>query len=120
MGFFDKLKSVVNAVTGGAARVTIQLQQSCVFPGETVEVKITATSTGAEVQSKGAYVDVFAEERVSFSAVNNVGAMPPLAPPLWISIVCLTAEARTTAMLLRFNDLTRVRERIALLSGLDK
>lgn len=35
-------------------------------------------------------------------------------------IVCLTAEARTTAMLLRFNDLTRVRERIALLSGLDK
>jgi len=35
-------------------------------------------------------------------------------------IVSLTAEARTTAMLLRFNDLTRVRERIALLSGLDK
>lgn len=71
MGFFDKLKSVVNAVTGGAARVTIQLQQSCVFPGETVEVKITATSTGAEVQSKGAYVDVFAEERVSFRDDNT-------------------------------------------------
>ena len=71
MGFFDKLKSVVNAVTGGSARVTIQLQQSCVFPGETVEVKITATSTGAEVQSKGAYVDVFAEERVSFRDDNT-------------------------------------------------
>ena len=66
MGFFDKLKSAVNAVTGGAAKVTIQLQQACVFPGDTVGVKITATSTGGEVNSKGVYVDVFAEERVSF------------------------------------------------------
>ena len=66
MGFFDKLKSVVNAVTGGAAKVTIQLQQACIFPGETVSIKITATSTGAELKSKGVYVDVFAEERVSF------------------------------------------------------
>ncbi len=66
MGFFDKLKSVVNVVTGGAAKVTIQLQQACVFPGDTVSVKITATSTGAELKSKGVYVDVFAEERVSF------------------------------------------------------
>jgi len=66
MGFFDKLKSVVNAVTGGAAKVTIQLQQACVFPGDTVSIKITATSTGAELKSKGVYVDVFAEERVSF------------------------------------------------------
>ena len=66
MGFFDKLKNVVNSVTGGAAKVTIQLQQACVFPGETVAVKITATSTGAEVKSKGVYVDIFAEERVSF------------------------------------------------------
>jgi sporulation-control protein spo0M len=66
MGFFDKLKGMVNAVTGGAAKVTIQLQQACVFPGESVGVKITATSTGAEVKSKGVYVDVHAEERVSF------------------------------------------------------
>ena len=65
MGFFDKLKSVVNVVTGGAAKVTIQLQQACIFPGETVDIKITATSTGAELKSKGVYVDVFAEERVS-------------------------------------------------------
>ena len=65
MGFFDKLKSVVNTVTGGAATVTIQLQQACVFPGEPVQIKITATSTGAELKSKGVYVDVFAEERVS-------------------------------------------------------
>lgn len=65
MGFFDKLKSAVNAVTGGAAKVTIQLKQACVVPGDTVSVKITATSNGAEVKSKGAYIDVFAEERVS-------------------------------------------------------
>lgn len=71
MGFFDKLKSVVNAVTGGAAKVTIQLQQACVFPGETVSVKITATSTGAEVKSKGVYVDVFAEERVCVRDEDN-------------------------------------------------
>ena len=66
MGFFDKVKGMVNAVTGGAAKVTIQLQQACIFPGDTVSVKITATSTGAELKSKGVYVDVWAEERVSF------------------------------------------------------
>jgi len=35
-------------------------------------------------------------------------------------IVCLTPEGRTTAMLLRCNDLTRIRERIALQLGLDR
>ena len=65
MGFFDKVKSAMNAVTGGGARVTIELKQACVFPGEQVSVRITATSTGAELKSKGAYVDLFAEERVS-------------------------------------------------------
>lgn len=65
MGLFDALRNVVNTVTGGAAKVGIQLRQACVFPGETVEITITATSTGAEVKSKGVYVDVYAEERVS-------------------------------------------------------
>ena len=65
MGFMDSLKSMVNSVTGGSATVTIQLQQACVFPGEPVSFKITARSNGAEVKSKGAYVDIFAEEKVS-------------------------------------------------------
>lgn len=65
MGFFDKVKSMVNAVTGGAAKVTIELQQACVFPGDKVEIRITATSTGAEVKSAGAFVDVWAEEKAS-------------------------------------------------------
>ena len=65
MGFMDSLKSMVNTVTGGSATVTIQLQQACVFPGEAVTFKITAKSNGAEVKSKGVYVDIFAEEKVS-------------------------------------------------------
>ena len=65
MSFMDSLKSMVNTVTGGSATVTIQLQQACVFPGEAVSFKITAKSNGAEVKSKGVYVDIFAEEKVS-------------------------------------------------------
>lgn len=65
MGFMDSLKSMVNTVTGGSATVAIQLQQACVFPGEAVTFKITAKSNGAEVKSKGVYVDIFAEEKVS-------------------------------------------------------
>jgi sporulation-control protein spo0M len=66
MTIFDKLKDMVNVVTGGAATVTIELLQACVIPGETVSVRITARSNGVEVKSKGAYVDVYAEETVSF------------------------------------------------------
>lgn len=65
MGFFDKVKNAMNAVTGGSAKVTIELKQACVFPGDQVAIRISATSTGAEVKSKGAYVDIFAEEKVS-------------------------------------------------------
>ena len=65
MGFLDKVKGAMNAVTGGGARVTIELKQACVFPGEQVAIRIAATSTGAEVKSKGAYVDIFAAEKVS-------------------------------------------------------
>ena len=64
MGFLDKMKGAMNAVTGGSAQVTIELKQACLFPGEDVAVRITATSSGAEVKSQGAYVDLFAEEKV--------------------------------------------------------
>jgi len=64
MGFLDKLKGAVKAVTGGAAKVTIEYPQQMVFPGDSVTVRITATSTGSEVKSKGIYVDLRSSEDV--------------------------------------------------------
>ncbi len=64
MGFFDKLKGAVKAVTGGAANVTIEYPQHAVFPGDTISVKITAASTGGEVKSKGIFVDLRSHEEV--------------------------------------------------------
>ena len=58
MGFFDKLKSAAQAVTGGAAKVTIEYQPQVAMAGDKITVKITCTSTGAEVKSKGVYVDI--------------------------------------------------------------
>jgi hypothetical protein len=58
MVFFDKLKSAAQAVTGGAAKVTIEYQPQVVMGGESITVKITCTSTGAEVKSKGVFVDI--------------------------------------------------------------
>jgi sporulation-control protein spo0M len=65
MGFFDKIKGAVNSVTGGAATVTIEYPQGLVVPGEQVAVKVTATSTGGEVKSKGIFVDLKGEEMVN-------------------------------------------------------
>src|SRR6185295_20225634 len=56
MGFLDKLKGAVNAMTDGGANVTIEYPQAFVFPGDTIPVRITATSTGAEVKSGGIFV----------------------------------------------------------------
>jgi sporulation-control protein spo0M len=64
MGFFDKIKGAVKAVTGGAAKVTIEYPQHAVFPGDSILVKITATSTGAELKSKGIFVDLRSTEEV--------------------------------------------------------
>ena len=58
MGFMDKLKSAASAVTGGAAKVTIEYQPQVAVAGDTLQVKVTATSTGAEVKSKGIFVDL--------------------------------------------------------------
>jgi len=70
-GIFRQVEGDGQRVTGGAATVTIELGQACVFPGEPVKVKVTATSTGAELKSKGCYVDVYAEEKCSLKDDNN-------------------------------------------------
>jgi sporulation-control protein spo0M len=64
MGFFDKLKGAMNAVTGGAAKVTLELSSTSAFPAGMIRVKLYVTSTGGEVNSKGAFVDLMAVEQI--------------------------------------------------------
>jgi sporulation-control protein spo0M len=64
MGFLDKIKGAVHAVTGGAAKVTLDYEPKVAFPGDTIAVKISATSTGAEVKGMGVFVDLVGVESV--------------------------------------------------------
>jgi hypothetical protein len=93
MGFLDKIKGAVNAVTGNAAKVTMEFSPMMAYPGDKVSVKITATSTGNEVKSKGVFVDVQGLEQIKIKSgaalgVNNdvlvskavVDQAIPLAP----------------------------------------
>jgi sporulation-control protein spo0M len=66
MGFFDKLKGAVHAVTGGAATVDIQYAEKATA-GQTIPVKVTVTSKGAEIKSKGVFVDFRGAERIAIS-----------------------------------------------------
>jgi sporulation-control protein spo0M len=70
MGLLDRLKNATNAVSGGAARVSVEYSPSVALPGDTVSVRITATSTGSQVKSGGAFVDLRAVETVRLSVVN--------------------------------------------------
>lgn len=73
MGLLDKLKGVANLVTGDAAKVTIEWKPALGFPGERVEVKITATSTGAEVKSGGVFVDLVGAETAHVRGDTSAG-----------------------------------------------
>lgn len=64
MGFMDKLKGAVNAVTGNAAKVTLEFTPQVAYPGDVVQVKISAVSTGNEVKSKGVYIDLLGNEEI--------------------------------------------------------
>ena len=63
MGLLDKLKGAVHAVTGGAATVEIQYAEK-VAAGGSLAVKVTVTSKGAEIKSKGVYVDFEGVEQI--------------------------------------------------------
>lgn len=65
MGFLDKMKSAAQAVTGGAARVSIEYPVGTVQVGASLPVKVTVVSTGGEVKSGGIFVDLRAEEEGS-------------------------------------------------------
>jgi sporulation-control protein spo0M len=62
MGFLDKMKSVGSAITGGAARVSIEYPHQGLKPGDSLPVKVTVVSMGKEVKSSGVFVDIIAAE----------------------------------------------------------
>lgn len=64
MGFFDKLKGAVHAVTGGAATVTIEFHPAIAFPGETLSVRITATAKSNAIKGDGIFVDIRGVEQI--------------------------------------------------------
>jgi sporulation-control protein spo0M len=71
MGFLDKVKGALNVVTGGAAKVQFLFGPPIMFPGEQVQVGVSVTSTGQEVQSKGLFVDLAATEFVDFKDASD-------------------------------------------------
>jgi len=66
MGLFDKIKGAVNMVTGGAATVDIQYAEIATAGG-IVPVRVTVTSKGTAIPSKGVFVDFTGLERVFIS-----------------------------------------------------
>jgi len=63
MGFFDKVKSAVNKVTGGGAKVTITCEGDKL--NEPVKVHITAVIKDAPLECSKVYVRVKSVERVT-------------------------------------------------------
>lgn len=62
MGILDKMKSAGSAVTGGAAKVSIEYTNQPLKPGDSLPVKVTIMSMGKEVKSGGVFVDIHASE----------------------------------------------------------
>jgi sporulation-control protein spo0M len=63
MGLLDKMKSAASAVTGGAAKVSMEYQLKPMRAGESLPVKVTVVNvSGKEVKSGGVFVDIHATE----------------------------------------------------------
>ncbi len=73
MGLFDKIKGAIKAVTGGAAKVTIEYPQTLLQPNVPMRVRVTATSTGAEVKSGGCFIDVVGSEVIQINDATATG-----------------------------------------------
>ena len=63
MGFLDKLKSMKNMVTGGGAKVSLQLDRT-ISPGEKVAVLVRCQVEGGDISASKVYVAVRAVETV--------------------------------------------------------
>ncbi|MBN1678376.1 MAG: sporulation protein [Candidatus Thermoplasmatota archaeon] len=70
MGFLDKVKSAGSAMTGGAAKVSLEYPHQPMKPGDSINVKVTVVSTGKEVKSGGVFVDVHAAEKGQVKCKN--------------------------------------------------
>lgn len=64
MGFFDKIRGAVHAVTGGAATVTIEFHPQIAFPGDMLSVRITATAKQNPIKGDGIFVDIRGVEEI--------------------------------------------------------
>jgi hypothetical protein len=73
MGLFDKIKGAIKAVTGGAAKVTIEYPQVLLQPNVPMRVRVTATSTGGEVKSGGCFIDVAGSEVIQVNDATPTG-----------------------------------------------
>ncbi len=62
MGIFDKIKDAKNAVTGGAADVSMEVADSNLEIGKPTKVKVTVVSLDSEVKSEGIFVDILGRE----------------------------------------------------------
>ena len=71
MGFLDKMKGAVSAVTGGGADVSIEYPMQPMSIGDNIHVKVTVMSTGGEIKSNGVYVDVHAKEHGNVSGSST-------------------------------------------------
>jgi len=90
MGLLDKMKSVGSAMTGGAAKVSMEYPHQPMKSGESIPVKVTVVSMGKEVKSGGVFVDIHANETGQVKCKNcgqmvNVGSETvkqaiPIAP----------------------------------------
>lgn len=70
MGFWDKVKSVKNMVTGGAAKVHVEFMEHERELGEPFNVKITAHVKDADLSINGVYLKLRAEERIEADGIE--------------------------------------------------
>jgi len=73
MGFMDKIKGAMNAVTGHSAKVNFEFSPIMAMPGDRLTVKVTATSTGLEVASKGVFIDLHGLEKIMIKSGAVLG-----------------------------------------------
>lgn len=69
MGLFDKIKSLANAVTGGAAKVTVTALDARF--GAPFEVVVRAQSQGAEVKYNKVYLKIEGVEEVELPETES-------------------------------------------------
>src|SRR4030042_513835 len=62
MGFLSKMKAGGTAMTGGAAKVSLEYPHQMRKPGDSINVKVTVVSMGKEVKAAGVFVDIHAPE----------------------------------------------------------